>query len=132
MLAVCTLQGYVGTMSVGSGSLLGRALVRILRNKREVQFVVLHAIAAMAQERPQIFRPFLADFYISVGDAAYCRALKLDVLTALVAKDSTAGVLRELTTAPRAPTTPRRRCAARAALQAVDAQPRSLSRCSAG
>ena len=124
MLAVCTLHYYVGTMSVGSGSLLGRALVRILRNKREIQFVVLHAIAAMAQERPQIFRPFLADFYISVGDAAYCRALKLDVLTALVAKDSTDGVLRELTTyAKSVDDAELVCCAARAAGRVADAQP---------
>ena len=124
VLAVCTLHYYVGTMSVGSGSLLGRALVRILRNKREIQFVVLHAIAAMAQERPQIFRPFLADFYISVGDAAYCRALKLDVLTALVAKDSTDGVLRELTTyAKSADDAELVCCAARAAGRVADAQP---------
>ena len=63
-----------------------------------LEFVVLHAIAAMARERPQIFRPFLNDFFVVANDAAYCRALKLEVLTALVNKDSAEAVLRELQT----------------------------------
>ena len=88
VLAVCSLHYYCGTNSNSTGTALGKALVRILRNAREIQYVVLQAIATMATERPQLFIPFLADFYIKATDPQFARSLKLQVLTALTVDDN--------------------------------------------
>jgi AP-3 complex subunit beta len=71
----------------------GKSLVRISRNRREIQYVVLKAIASMAQERPQMFRPFLPDFFVKATDASFCRILKLDILTALTDRDNVTQVV---------------------------------------
>jgi hypothetical protein len=73
VLAVCSLHFYCGTQSVLTTQQIGKALVRILRNRREVQFVVLNSINAMARERPAIFRPFLSDFFIKSTDPTFNR-----------------------------------------------------------
>jgi hypothetical protein len=83
VVAVCALHHYCGTQSNGTGAVVGKALVRILRNAREIQYVVLKAIVEMAKDRPQLFVPFLSDFFVKSSDPLFCRALKLEVLTML-------------------------------------------------
>jgi AP-3 complex subunit beta len=51
--------------------------VRISRNRREIQYVVLRAISSMAQERPAMFRSFLPDFFVKATDPSFCRGLKV-------------------------------------------------------
>jgi AP-3 complex subunit beta len=53
----------------------GKALVRILRNRRETQFVVLSSINAMVRERPSMFRPFLSDFFVKASDPLFTRSV---------------------------------------------------------
>ena len=75
VLAVCALHYYCGvqTSAVSSSSLIGKALVRILRTQREIQYVVLTCISTMAQERPNMFRPFLQDFFVKGTDPVFNR-----------------------------------------------------------
>ncbi|KAM3576770.1 hypothetical protein VYU27_001364 [Nannochloropsis oceanica] len=97
VLAVATLHYYCGTQSDFTAAQLGKSLVRILRNRREIAFVVLKAIASMAQERPAMFRPFLQDFFVKPAtDPSFCRTLKLDILTALTDAGTVSLVLKEL------------------------------------
>ena len=52
VLAVCSLHYHCGAPSNEERETIGRALVRILRNRPEIQYVVLKSIAVMASERP--------------------------------------------------------------------------------
>ena len=47
---------------------IGKALIRILRNRREVQYVVLNCIRAMSSERPDMFKYYLRDFFMKSSD----------------------------------------------------------------
>ena len=52
VLAVCSLHYHCGAPTNEERETIGRALVRILRNRPEIQYVVLKSIAVMASERP--------------------------------------------------------------------------------
>lgn len=47
---------------------IGKALIRILRNRREVQYVVLNCIRTMSSERPDMFKYYLRDFFMKSSD----------------------------------------------------------------
>jgi AP-3 complex subunit beta len=73
--------------------------VRQLRGPREVQYATLCAIIPIAQDRPDVFRPYLASFFVrEPTDAAFVMMLKLDLLSLLVTADTVAVVLTELET----------------------------------
>jgi len=96
VLGVCALHYYCGSQSSSTTQQLGKALVRILRNRREIQYVVLTCISTMAQQRPMMFRPFLSDFFIKGSDPVFNRLLKLEILTSICTKDNIQQILREL------------------------------------
>ena len=50
----------------------------------------------MAKDRPQLFVPFLSDFFIKSSDPLFCRTLKLEVLTMLTDSEDVQPILREL------------------------------------
>ncbi|RLN70532.1 hypothetical protein BBJ29_006750 [Phytophthora kernoviae] len=95
VLAVATLHYYCGTHSMATSTLIGKSLVRIMRNQREIQYVVLSVISSMAISRPDMFRPFLQEFFVRATDPAYARKLKLEILTSLVTDDNVSIILRE-------------------------------------
>ena len=66
VLGVCSLLYYCGVSSVSSRSALGKALVRIHRGRREIQYVVLNSIRSLVHECPSAFAPFLNDFFVKV------------------------------------------------------------------
>ena len=70
VLAVCSLQYYCGVSSVKVRSSIGKALVRIHRDRREIQYVVLSSIRTLVHECPSAFAPFLQDFFVVVR--AFC------------------------------------------------------------
>ena len=70
VLAVCSLHYYCGVASIPVRSAVGKALVRIYRGRREVQFVVLTSIRALARECPSAFAPYLEDFFVKVSSRA--------------------------------------------------------------
>nr|CCA18067.1 AP3 complex subunit beta putative [Albugo laibachii Nc14] len=95
VLAVATLHFYCGTNSMATITLIAKSLVRIMRNQREIQFVVLSVISSMALARPEMFAPFLQDFFVRATDASYTRRFKLEILTSLVTEENVSVILRE-------------------------------------
>ncbi|KAL4174554.1 hypothetical protein KRP22_006491 [Phytophthora ramorum] len=95
VLAVATLHYYCGTHSMATSTLIGKSLVRIMRNQREIQYVVLSVISSMSTSRPDMFRPFLQEFFVRATDPAYARKLKLEILTSVVTNDNVSTILRE-------------------------------------
>jgi AP-3 complex subunit beta len=74
VLAVCCLHFYCGSSDdANSTAQISKALVRILRNRRETQAVVLRSILAMAQLRPHLFAGYVADFFVKASDPMYNR-----------------------------------------------------------
>ncbi|CAB1099698.1 unnamed protein product [Ectocarpus sp. CCAP 1310/34] len=98
VLAVCTAHFYCSSRTGSTMNQIAKAMVRILRNRREIQFVVLDAIRTMVADSPSVFRPFLQEFFVKAADPLFTCTLKLDVLTALVTKENCATILGELQT----------------------------------
>jgi vesicle coat complex subunit len=96
VLGVASLHYYCGSRTTGTTVQLGKALVRILKNHREIQYVVLTSIITMAQEQPTMFTPYLSEFFIKSTDPIFNRLLKLDILAALTTPDNADIILREL------------------------------------
>jgi AP-3 complex subunit beta len=67
VMAVCSLHYYCGVSSVKIRSAMGKALVRIHRDRREIQYVVLTSIQTLVQQCPSAFGPFLNDFFVKVS-----------------------------------------------------------------
>lgn len=73
VLNVAALHFYCGGRGSTADTQIGKALVRIMRNQREIQFVILTSIASMARERPNMFLPYLSDFFVKPSDPIFCR-----------------------------------------------------------
>lgn len=72
-----------------------KPLVRLSRNKRNMQYIVLTTIATMASSHPSFFRPYLKDFFVFAHEPRYIKLLKLDILAAITAEESIGAVLKE-------------------------------------
>jgi len=96
VLGVCSLHFYCGSKNQAVELQVGKALIRILRNHREIQYVVLHAIANMAHIQPSLFVSFLPDFFIKSSDPLFNKMLKLDILTSIATKQNVQLIMREL------------------------------------
>ncbi len=66
VLGVCSLHYYCGVADIKSRSSIGKAMVRIYHDRREIQFVVLNSIRMLVWECPSAFTPFLNDFFVKV------------------------------------------------------------------
>ncbi|KAG0187161.1 AP-3 complex subunit beta-2 [Apophysomyces sp. BC1034] len=75
---------------------IARPLVRLLRNHRELQYVVLANISVMSKKRPYLFEPFLQQFYVQSSEPAFIRDTKLDILTNIVTESNIHMLLNEL------------------------------------
>lgn len=64
-------------------SALGKALVRIHRDRREIQYIVLMSIRTLVQECPSAFSQFLNDFFVKGMDPSFTRTIKLDILVSM-------------------------------------------------
>eukprot|EP00985_Skeletonema_marinoi_P021036 scaffold12689_cov97-Skeletonema_marinoi.AAC.2 len=83
VLTVCSLHYYCGVASIKMRAALGKALVRIHRDRREIQYIVLVSIRTLVQECPSAFAPFLNDFFVKGMDPSFTRMIKLDILVSL-------------------------------------------------
>eukprot|EP00577_Skeletonema_sp_RCC1716_P004670 CAMPEP_0113410610 /NCGR_PEP_ID=MMETSP0013_2-20120614/21790_1 /TAXON_ID=2843 ORGANISM="Skeletonema costatum, Strain 1716" /NCGR_SAMPLE_ID=MMETSP0013_2 /ASSEMBLY_ACC=CAM_ASM_000158 /LENGTH=1161 /DNA_ID=CAMNT_0000296841 /DNA_START=434 /DNA_END=3917 /DNA_ORIENTATION=- /assembly_acc=CAM_ASM_000158 len=83
VLTVCSLHYYCGVASIKTRAALGKALVRIHRDRREIQYIVLVSIRTLVQECPSAFTPFLNDFFVKGMDPSFTRMIKLDILVSL-------------------------------------------------
>ncbi len=116
VLAVASIYQYLGPGGNVEDSLVGKAVVRVMRNHREIQFVVLTNIAVMAAENPAMFRKYIKDFYVAVCAApgepclqpydslaaqdtepAFIRKLKMEILALLVSGENSGLILKEFT-----------------------------------
>lgn len=57
--------------------------MRIHRDRREIQYIVLVSIRTLVQECPSAFTPFLNDFFVKGMDPSFTRMIKLDILVSL-------------------------------------------------
>eukprot|EP00004_Rigifila_ramosa_P023102 TRINITY_DN642_c0_g2_i2.p1 TRINITY_DN642_c0_g2~~TRINITY_DN642_c0_g2_i2.p1 ORF type:complete len:1132 (-),score=298.47 TRINITY_DN642_c0_g2_i2:41-3292(-) len=73
----------------------GKSLVRILRNHREIQHVVLSNIVTMAAKRPEMFSPYLKEFFVGANDSLSIRQFKLELITYLANQTNISLILRE-------------------------------------
>lgn len=99
VLAVCSLHYYCGVASIRIRAAVGKSLVRIYRDKREIQYVVLTSIRTLVQECPSAFTPFLSDFFVKAMDPQFTRMIKLEILSSLcLDPGSIEAVLKEIRT----------------------------------
>jgi len=97
VLAVCSLHYYCGVSSIKARSAIGKALVRIHRGRREIQYVVLTSIRALVRDCPSAFAPFLSDFFVKTLDPPFTRLIKIDILVSLALEPAAIeAVLNEL------------------------------------
>jgi AP-3 complex subunit beta len=96
VLGVCSLHYYCGHLTTITMQQIGKALVRIARKNREVQYVVLSCINTMAKDRPHMFRSFLSEFFVKATDPIFNRLLKLEILISLCEKENVTIILKEL------------------------------------
>ncbi|KAI9493443.1 adaptin N terminal region-domain-containing protein [Zychaea mexicana] len=74
---------------------IARPLVRLLRNHREMQYVVLKNIAIMATSRPYLFEPYIQQFYVRSAEPVFIRDIKLDILTSICSESNIYTLLNE-------------------------------------
>nr|CDS32913.1 AP 3 complex subunit beta 2 [Hymenolepis microstoma] len=72
-----------------------RALMRILRTSREIEYVVLSNVASMSLIHPALFEPYIRMFFVFSSDSIHVKMLKLEVLTNLVSTATSPIILRE-------------------------------------
>ena len=72
VMGVCSLHYYCGVSSIKIRSAMGKSLVRIYHDRREIQFVVLKSIRTLVWECPSAFTPFLDDFFVKVSVPHHC------------------------------------------------------------
>lgn len=77
---------------------VAKALIRLLRSHKEVQYIVLSNIATMTINRKGMFEPFLKSFYIRSSDPTHIKLHKLEILTNLATETNISTILRELQT----------------------------------
>ncbi|XP_061173908.1 AP-3 complex subunit beta-2-like [Saccostrea echinata] len=77
---------------------VAKALIRLLRGHKEVQFIVLSNIATMTVARKDMFEPYLKSFYVRSSDPTHIKLLKLEILTSLATETNISIILRELQT----------------------------------
>ncbi|KAL0271642.1 UNVERIFIED_CONTAM: hypothetical protein PYX00_008670 [Menopon gallinae] len=78
--------------------IVAKALIRLLRCRREVQSVVLNCIASLSTQRKGMFEPFLQSFFVRTSDPTHIKLLKLEILTNLGNEVNIGVVLREFQT----------------------------------
>ncbi|ORX62827.1 Clathrin/coatomer adaptor, adaptin-like protein [Hesseltinella vesiculosa] len=75
---------------------IAKPLIRILRNFRELQYVVLSNIATMTLKRPYLFEPFLQQFFVQSTEPVFIRDLKLTILANVATDVNIHSLLNEL------------------------------------
>lgn len=75
---------------------IGKPLVRIVRSPPQISYLVLCNIVTMSRKRPEMFTPYLAEFFVYDTDPGYIRDLKLEILTNIATESNISKILREL------------------------------------
>jgi len=93
VMAVSTLYYYLAPK--GEKYKVGKAACRCIRNNREMQYCILSNILAMANTDPEIFQPYLTDFFVQETDPTFVRKLKIEIMTLLSNPTNIDRILRE-------------------------------------
>jgi AP-3 complex subunit beta len=82
VLAVCALHFYCGVVQPTSptSARIAKAMVRILRNRREIQFAVLTSVKSMVLDASWLFSNYVQEFYVKSTDPLFNRYSCLCVL----------------------------------------------------
>ncbi|XP_053151858.1 LOW QUALITY PROTEIN: AP-3 complex subunit beta-1 [Hemicordylus capensis] len=96
VMAVAQLYWHVAPKS--EAGIVAKALVRLLRSNREVQYIVLQNIATMSIQRKGMFEPYLKSFYVRSTDPTMIKTLKLEIMTNLANEANIATLLKEFQT----------------------------------
>lgn len=73
VLAVVALHYYCGYYNKNTSEQLAKALLRIMHNRREIQYIVLQSINCIAREQPEVFRAYITDFFVKGVDPLFNR-----------------------------------------------------------
>ncbi|EFA74723.1 beta adaptin [Heterostelium album PN500] len=93
VMAVSSLYYYIAP--VIEAQKVGKSLVRLLRSSPEVQYITLTNISTMVTMRPNMFEPYLSEFFIHSTDPEYSIKLKLEILTRLATGENISRILKE-------------------------------------
>eukprot|EP00960_Hanusia_phi_P037298 752853-Hanusia_phi.AAC.2 len=74
---------------------VGKSLVRVLKNNRETQYLVLKNIATLVLSRPEMFDGTAKEFFLRAHDSTASALLKLEVLSQLVNESNSQLIMRE-------------------------------------
>lgn len=98
-VVMCVAQLYHHIAPKNDVNLVAKALVRLLRSRKEVQSIVLTCIGSMTLNRKAIFELYLKSFFVRTSDdPTHIKLLKLDIMTNLATEASIAVILREFQT----------------------------------
>jgi AP-3 complex subunit beta len=74
---------------------IARPLVRFCRSKAPTQYCILTTVATLSSQFPDMFRPFVKDFFVWSTDPRYIRELKIDVMCSVASESTISSILRE-------------------------------------
>lgn len=91
-------QLYYHTAPKSDMFLAAKALVRFLRSHKEIQCLILNAIASISVNNKAVFGNFLKSFFVRSSDTSTLKLLKLSILTNLSTKANVSAILEEFQT----------------------------------
>ncbi|EKX35531.1 Adaptor protein complex 3 subunit beta [Guillardia theta CCMP2712] len=93
VMSVATLFHYLAPRA--QVAKVGKSLVRVLKNNRETQYLVLKNIATLVLSRPEMFDGSAKEFFLRAHDSTASALLKLEVLSQLVNESNSQLIMRE-------------------------------------
>ena len=75
-----------------------KALIRLLKSKRETQVIVLTNITTMSAKYRKLFEQHMKSFFVNASDPTNVRLLKLEILTNIATETNISVLLREFQT----------------------------------
>ncbi|KAI9142688.1 adaptin N terminal region-domain-containing protein [Paraphysoderma sedebokerense] len=94
VLTVTSLQYHLAPPSYHT---FPPALIKLLNNSIEIQYIVLENINTICEVYPHYFASYLYRFYIHTTDPIFIRSLKLSILLNLATRTNATRILKELT-----------------------------------
>ena len=76
---------------------IGKPLIRIVYNPPQISYFVLQNILTMSRTRPELFSPYVSEFFVYDTDPHYIRELKLEILTNVATETNITRILKEFT-----------------------------------
>lgn len=81
MSAVSAFYHIAPTERLG---VVSKPLIRLLKQGRETQYVVLTNVLQISRRRPELFREYVESFYVAGTDPEFARQLKLQIMSVIM------------------------------------------------